>query len=106
MKTIKVETPNKVKDARIIGKPIEIYGQKFACVDYPEQYMNLEEPLYLKRVVHVASGLKLGIDTSQKAPAKQHLADVVSFLTNLGEEMVLAEISKYPIINNLTATND
>jgi hypothetical protein len=100
MKTIKVITDSPVKEAKIIGKPVEIMGETFACVNYPAQYMNASEPVYVRRVVHVKTGMCIPIfNMPSKAPAKDFLTEANHFLNNIGLNIVQNEVKRFETIN-------
>ena len=99
MKTIKVIS-DKIREAKIIGKPVEIFGEKFVCVDYPSPYMNSEELVYTRRVVHYKTGRYIPISGHHyKATAKDLLNNASNFLQKIGQDNVINEVNKFNAIN-------
>lgn len=99
-KSILVITDFGLTECKPIKKKI-INGEAFAVAMAPQKYMNLEEPLYMKRVVHIATGAKMPASRllSTKATAKQHLQEAENFINRLAPGQLTEELSKYEVIN-------
>ena len=99
MKFINVVTEAPTKQAKVLGK-VEIFGQLFACVNYPSTYLNAADTIFTRKIVHVKTGMLIPIfNISHKETIKSHLNKAVEFINSIGEAEVNSEINKHQFIN-------
>lgn len=101
MKTYNVITDFGIKELTIIAKKL-IQNELFAISKVPVKYMNSEEPLYIKKIVHIKSGTPIAsgfIKFSDKDSAKEILEKASLFLSSYDAVKFSTEINKYTLIN-------
>lgn len=102
MKQIKAITDFGIKEVRVIGAKKEIAGELWAVCEVPTKYMNAEEPLMMRRVLHYKTGANIPVrGMPHKAPAKDYLREASYFLSKIPEDAIKKEVSKYEQINPL-----
>lgn len=100
MKTINVITDYGIKPCKAIGKPQEIRGELWQVCEVPVKYMNCQEPLLLRKIVHFKTGGNLPIrGMSYKATVKDFVQDATYFLNKIPEDAFKKEISSREVIN-------
>lgn len=100
MKTIKAVTDFGIKDVRKIGAIKEIFGELWIVAEVPTKYMNCEQPLMIRKVLHYNTGRSLPIKSMpHNAPAKDYLGEAEYFLKNIPIEAIKKELSPLEKIN-------
>ena len=100
MKTIKVISDFGITEAKTIGKPKTLFGEQWVLVEYPCKYMNAKEPVFIRKIVHIKTGMALPIfNMHYKAPQKDFFNEAYNLLTKIGEQAIHNEVSKYNILN-------
>lgn len=100
MRTIKVITDYGIKDCRTIGRPNEIKGELWQLCEVPVKYVNCEEPLMIRKVIHLKTGGNLPIrGHSHKSTVKDFMADAAYFLNKIPDDTIKKELSSREVIN-------
>lgn len=101
MKTIKALTDFGIVEVKTVGTKKEIFGELWIVANVPVQYMNMKEPLILRKVIHYKTGGNLPIKgMPHNAPAKDYLTEAENFLKRIPLDAISKEVSGLSVLNN------
>lgn len=85
-------------------KVFEFQNSQFAIVDYPYKYMNLKEPLVMRSVIHLKSGvpitiIKIDRGDTLKTIEETALKTFQNLILMRGQNEFDAELKKFESIN-------
>lgn len=101
MKTIKAVTDFGTIDVKTIGTKKEICGELWQVVHYPVKYMNMLEPLMIRKALHFKTGMNLPLSNMKhNSTANDFFSEAEKFLRNIGVEAITKELSDKAILNN------
>ena len=100
---MKIATSFGIKEVKI-KKQFDILDEKFAIVDFPFKYMNKEEPLEMRCVVHYKTGkaihsLKAHHRQTLKDFQEESIIELHDLLKRIGEEKFREELKKFETLN-------
>jgi hypothetical protein len=88
-----------------IKKQFDILDEKFCIVDFPFKYMNSEEPMEMRCVVHYKTGqaihfLKAHHRQTLKDFEKESIIKLHDLVKQNGEEKFREELNRFEVLNN------
>ena len=101
MKPINVVTSAGIKSL-VPKKRFSHLGFDFAIVEKPEWYLNSTEPMYLKRVIEVKTGMEIPVYNLQRKDTLKSIMDkTIDLLDSFVDRgaNLMHEISQYETIN-------